>query len=107
MNLLAVAPVDNKFFHLRPSKVNVDIGELNNIKHIVIGLPVVGNGFWLAVVLERMRKSRPLLFNMANKFRVPCTGAIASLLPVQHKFRNRVLNKTRVNPCSSQNVHGI
>ena len=48
--LIAIAPVQEKFSHLLLGKFQIDIGKLEHIVNIFARLPVVGNAFGFGVM---------------------------------------------------------
>jgi len=52
VHLIAVAPVEHKFRYLSPGKINVDIGQFEDVVDIPAGLPVLGNSARFSVMLQ-------------------------------------------------------
>src|SRR5690606_25535096 len=74
-------------------KFQIDIGQTQYIINIRPRLPVLRNTARLAVVLKGRVIAHPLAFDVLDKLTVPGAAYFASLLPVEHKFRDGILDK--------------
>lgn len=99
VNLVAVAPEKYEFSNLLLGEYQIDIGEFQNIENIFAGLPIVGDAFGFRIVFQGRVVTQPLAFDVLDKFAVPGAAHFAALLPIHHKFRNRVFYKREADTC--------
>ena len=91
--MITVAPEQHKFRQQLPGELDIDIGQAQNVIHILARLPVLGDASGLGVVLQCRGEARPLAPHMLDELTVPGARLVAALPPVEYEFRNRILDK--------------
>jgi len=68
VGLVTVAPVDDEFRQQPPGEVLINVGQAQDIKNIVIGLPVLGDASWLCAVAHAGGVLGPLYADVLDEF---------------------------------------
>ena len=105
--LVAVTPVDDELRQQFAGKVLINMRQAQNIKNIVVRLPVLGNAPWLRTVAHAGGVLGPLDADVLDEFRVQFPGRVAALAPVEYELRGRLVDEFGVDAAAQHDIQGV
>lgn len=91
--LVAVAPVQYELRQHLLGELAIDMRQFENIEYVGAGEPVVADALWFGAVAQARGIARPLHTNVLHELAVEALGVCAFVLPVQHEFRDGLLDE--------------